>query len=169
MTNNNLFFSTDHLFGIKFDIITSSKGIKYVLINKNWLPESNISVTRLHKDDPYMFGCFNQLEEYFERKRKTFELPLEIIGTDFQKIVWNALIKIKYGKTISYKELALRIGNVKKIRAVAQANGANPLPILIPCHRVIGSNGNLVGYGGGLDVKEKLLKLEGSRSLELFG
>jgi methylated-DNA-[protein]-cysteine S-methyltransferase len=116
-----------------------------------------------------MFGCFNQLEEYFERKRKTFELPLEIIGTDFQKIVWNALIKIKYGKTISYKELALRIGNVKKIRAVAQANGANPLPILIPCHRVIGSNGNLVGYGGGLDVKEKLLKLEGSRSLELFG
>lgn len=77
-------------------------------------------------------------------------------------------MKIPYGETISYKELALRLGNLASIRAVGRANGANPIPIIIPCHRVIGSDGNLVGYGGGLEIKEKLLELEGSRSLELF-
>ena len=115
-----------------------------------------------------MFGIFNQLKEYFDRKRKNFKLPLEIIGTEFQKKVWNELLKINYGETITYKELAIRLGDLKSIRAAASANGANPLPIVIPCHRVIGSNGELVGYGGGLDVKEKLLQLEGSRTLELF-
>jgi methylated-DNA-[protein]-cysteine S-methyltransferase len=93
---------------------------------------------------------------------------LEIIGTDFQKRVWKELLKIPYGETISYKELAIRLGNLKTIRASARANGANPLPIIIPCHRVIGSGGKLIGYGGGLDVKEKLLQLEGSINLELF-
>ena len=93
---------------------------------------------------------------------------MEIIGTDFQKRVWKELLIISYGETISYKELARRLGNLKTIRAAARANGANPLPIIIPCHRVIGSDGKLVGYGGGLDVKEKLLQLEGSKNLELF-
>ncbi len=108
-----------------------------------------------------MFGSFKQLREYFEHKRKDFDLPMEIIGTDFQKRVWKELLKIPYGETISYKELAIRLGNLKTIRAAAKANGANPLPIIIPCHRVIGSDGKLVGYGNGLDVKEKLLRAGG--------
>ena len=101
-------------------------------------------------------------------KRKQFDLPLEIEGTEFQKRVWNELLKIPYGKTISYKELAVRLGDEKVIRAAASANGANPLPIVIPCHRVIGSDGSLIGYGGGLEIKEKLLILEGSRQQDLF-
>ena len=109
-----------------------------------------------------------KLREYFDRKRKSFNLQLEIIGTEFQKKVWNELSKIPYGETISYNQLAIKLGDKKSVRAAASANGANPLPIVVPCHRVIGSDGNLVGYGGGLDVKKKLLELEGSWSLDLF-
>ncbi len=96
------------------------------------------------------------------------QLDLEIIGTNFQKKVWDELTKIPYGATISYGELANRVGDKNKMRAVAAANGANPIPIIIPCHRVIGADGSLTGYGGGLDVKQKLLELEGSWSLSLF-
>jgi methylated-DNA-[protein]-cysteine S-methyltransferase len=108
------------------------------------------------------------LKEYFNRERNTFQLPLEIIGSEFQKKVWNELQKIPYGRTVSYKELSIRVGDVKSIRAVGKANGSNPLPIVIPCHRVIGADGKLVGYGGGIDVKEKLLKLEGIINEDLF-
>ena len=154
--------------GITLDVISSQRGIRNVLINSPIIKKDQPNVTKLRPDDPYMFESFKQLREYFERKRKFFDLPLEIIGTDFQKRVWKELLIISYGETISYKELALRLGNLKTIRAAARANGANPLPIIIPCHRVIGSDGKLVGYGGGLDVKEKLLELEGSKNLELF-
>jgi len=163
------FFIASEVFKkITLDVISSQNGIRNVLINMPLIKKDQPNVTRLRSEDPYMFGCFKQLREYFERKRKAFDLPLEIIGTDFQKRVWKELLKIHYGGTISYKELALRLGNLKTIRAAARANGANPLPIIIPCHRVIGSNGKLVGYGGGLDVKEKLLELEGSKNLKLF-
>lgn len=101
-----------------------------------------------------------QLIEYFDGKRTNFDLPLLPKGTPFQKKVWQALTTIPYGETISYKELAGYIGNPKACRAVGMANNRNPLPIFIPCHRVIGSNGKLVGYGGGLDRKEMLLELE---------
>jgi len=101
-----------------------------------------------------------QLDEYFEGKREKFTIPLQLIGTDFQKRVWNTLLNINFGKTISYKEQALALGDVKAIRAVASANGANRIPIVIPCHRVIGSNGKLKGYAGGLWRKEYLLDLE---------
>ncbi len=111
---------------------------------------------------------FTQLKEYFNRQRKEFDLKLEILGTEFQKKVWNELTKIPYGETISYGELANRMGDKNLMRAVAAANGANPIPIIIPCHRVIGADGSLTGYGGGLDVKQKLLELEGSWSLSLF-
>jgi len=163
-----LFFAEDILAGIRIDVITSSKGIRNILINKSSLPENFPGKTRLYPDDPYMLGAFDQLREYFNLERKKFDLMLEITGTDFQKKVWNELLNINYGETMSYKDLALKLGNLKTIRAVAQANGANPLPIVIPCHRVIGADGTLIGYGGGLDVKEKLLQLEGSRTLELF-
>ncbi|TWI56137.1 methylated-DNA--[protein]-cysteine S-methyltransferase [Halalkalibacter nanhaiisediminis] len=102
-----------------------------------------------------------QLEDYFSGKRATFDLPLDLCGTIFQKKVWNALKNIGYGKTKSYKEIAQEIGAPKAVRAVGGANNKNPIPIIIPCHRVIGSNGNMVGYGGGLDKKEILLSLEG--------
>jgi len=101
-----------------------------------------------------------QLKEYFEGERRTFYIPLLTIGTDFQKSVWQGLMKIPYGTTASYLELSKNIGNEKAVRAVASANGANAISILIPCHRIIGSKGDLVGYAGGLLAKKKLLALE---------
>jgi O-6-methylguanine DNA methyltransferase len=101
-----------------------------------------------------------QLCEYFEGKRKNFTIPLHLIGTDFQKRVWNTLLDINFGKTISYKEQALALGDIKAIRAVASANGANRIPIVIPCHRVVGSNGKLTGYSGRVWHKEFLLDFE---------
>lgn len=102
-----------------------------------------------------------QLREYFAGKRREFELPLAPEGTEFQLRVWRALRAIPYGDTISYGELARRIGNPRAARAVGLANGANPLPIIVPCHRVIGANGALAGFGGGVEVKRALLALEG--------
>ncbi len=101
-----------------------------------------------------------QVQEYFEGKRESFELPIRLDGTEFQKKVWNALCGIPYGETRSYKEIAKAIGNEKAVRAVGMANNRNPISIIVPCHRVIGSDGKLVGYGGGLDAKEHLLGLE---------
>lgn len=102
----------------------------------------------------------NQLEEYFHGNRRQFSLKLNPAGTPFQKKVWAALLETPYGKTISYLELSKRLGDVKAIRAVAAANGKNPIWIVIPCHRVIGSDGSLTGYAGGLDRKKWLLDLE---------
>jgi methylated-DNA-[protein]-cysteine S-methyltransferase len=101
-----------------------------------------------------------QLKAYFRGELKEFDLPLAMEGTDFQLRVWNALRAIPYGETISYAQLAERIGNPKAVRAVGLANGNNPIPIIIPCHRVIGSDGSLTGFGGGLSTKKKLLDLE---------
>jgi methylated-DNA-[protein]-cysteine S-methyltransferase len=102
-----------------------------------------------------------QLESYFSGNLRDFNIPMHVEGTEFQRRVWKELLKIPYGQAISYLELARRMGDEKCIRAAARANGANPISILIPCHRVIGSDGSLVGYGGGLDMKEFLLRLEG--------
>ncbi len=101
-----------------------------------------------------------QLDEYFNQKRRTFDLPLLLVGTDFQQAVWNKLLEIPYGTTISYARLSQRLGNIKAIRAVAAANGANALSIFIPCHRVVGSDNKLTGYAGGLAAKRYLLDLE---------
>lgn len=101
-----------------------------------------------------------QLQEYFAGKRKSFDLPLAPDGTRFQQSVWESLIQIPYGETRSYGQIAQSIGREKASRAVGMANNKNPIPIIIPCHRVIGANGKLVGYAGGLEVKEHLLKLE---------
>jgi methylated-DNA-[protein]-cysteine S-methyltransferase len=104
--------------------------------------------------------AYSELTEYFAGKRAVFDFPIEIIGTDFQRRVWNELIKIPYGETRSYKFIAEAVGNPKACRAVGMAVHCNPLCIVIPCHRVIGSNGSLTGYAGGLDFKEALLKIE---------
>lgn len=109
-------------------------------------------------------SCKMQLEEYFQGSREQFELPLSPKGTPFQKKVWSELQRIPFGQTISYLELARRLGDPKVIRASGSANGKNPIAILIPCHRVIGSNGNLVGYAGGLENKKWLLDFELKRA-----
>ncbi|MCG8636323.1 MAG: methylated-DNA--[protein]-cysteine S-methyltransferase [Desulfobacterales bacterium] len=112
-------------------------------------------------EDPDAFSRVKeQLDLYFQGKLTRFDLEMRFSGTDFQKQVWQALTRIPYGETISYGELAGRIGNPKASRAVGLANGKNPIPIIVPCHRVIGKNGKLTGFGGGLDVKAFLLDLE---------
>ena len=105
-----------------------------------------------------------QLAEYFAGQRREFDLPLDLRGTDFQKRCWQALLKIPYGETRSYADVARAIGNPAAVRAVGLANGQNPIAIIVPCHRVIGSDGSLTGYGGGLEAKRKLLELEGALS-----
>jgi len=107
--------------------------------------------------------AISQLHAYFAGERKDFDLPLILEGTDFQLRVWNTLREIPYGTTVSYLQLAEKIGNPKAVRAVGLANGANPIPIIIPCHRVIGSDGSLTGFGGGLPAKKTLLGLESSQ------
>lgn len=104
---------------------------------------------------------YKQIEEYLLGNRKKFIVPIKLKGTEFQKKVWNALLEIPYGETMSYKKIAEKIGNPKACRAVGMANHNNPIAIIVPCHRVIGSNRKLVGYAGGLDIKQKLLEIEG--------
>ena len=128
------------------------KGLSRV---KNMDTEFNLAETVLIKKAAL------QLEEYFGRKRKKFELPLNLTGTEFQVSVWKALETIPFGETRSYGDIAARIGNEKACRAVGMANNRNPIIIIVPCHRVIGRDGSLTGYGGGLDVKKFLLELEG--------
>lgn len=116
--------------------------------------------TKKRDNHPVLKQASKELEEYFEGQLKKFKTPLVLGGTEFQKKCWNELLAIPYGETISYKEQAIKLGGSNYARAVAGANNKNNLPIIIPCHRVIGSNGALVGYAGGLKVKEQLLSIE---------
>lgn len=116
---------------------------------------------RVRNPKPFA-AVITQLDEYFAGKRRRFELPLAPSGTPFQRKVWQQLRKIPYGRTITYAQLAHRVGNDAACRAVGAANGRNPLPIVVPCHRVIGSDGSLTGFGGGIAAKRKLLELEGA-------
>ena len=122
-------------------------------------------------DHPLLAQAHQQLDEYFAGTRNAFDLPLSPQGTDFQRKVWNTLASIPYGQTISYAQLAQRIGKPSAMRAVGAANGRNPLPIVLPCHRVIGADGSLTGFGGGLPTKQFLLQLEGALApaKDLFG
>ena len=144
-------------------IINSPLGFIKILGNEDGI----ISVTILNSEEKItdiipieLEECVIQLNEYFEGTRKTFNLNLNANGTEFQKRVWNQLEEIPYGKTISYLELSKQLGDIKAIRAVANANGKNPLWIIVPCHRVIGSDGSLTGYAGGLQRKQWLLEHE---------
>ncbi|MGE4316551.1 methylated-DNA--[protein]-cysteine S-methyltransferase [Acinetobacter sp.] len=109
---------------------------------------------------PILLETQKQLSEYFAGKRQQFDLPLDFEGTEFQQKVWQALLTIPFGETRSYRDIAEQVGNVKAVRAVGAANGKNPISIIAPCHRVVGANGKLVGFAGGLDNKDILLKLE---------
>ena len=116
----------------------------------------------IEQETPLIKEAYHQLNEYLQGNRKTFHLPLRMKGTDFQVTVWKALCDIPYGETRSYKQIAEAIGNPKAVRAVGMANNRNPLLVVVPCHRVIGANGKLVGYAAGIEKKEFLLKLEKS-------
>ena len=135
-------------------IITSGQGLHAIL----WrMP--NLDLVKAPNED-LIVETKTQLQEYFANKRRSFDLPVVLDGTDFQVEVWKKLMEIPYATTISYGEQAKRIGDKKKARAVGTANGRNPISIIIPCHRVIASNGTLAGFGGGLDNKAYLLNLE---------
>ncbi len=114
----------------------------------------------IEASSPVLEQTKQELDEYFAGRRKTFDIPLHPVGTDFQKQVWEALLEIPYGETRSYKEIALRVNNSKGVRAVAQAIGSNGICILIPCHRVIGTNRSLTGFAGGIEAKRQLLSIE---------
>ena len=157
-------------------IVETPWGRLFVVVNKgaldycNW--QGGASSSKLQKimrenlweenaqDKLVMKKVLRQIDEYFSGKRKEFSLPLNLRGTDFQMKVWEEIVKIKYGDTLSYKELAQRCGDVKGARAVAQACGANPIALVVPCHRVVASDGTSGGYAGGTHIKLRLLQLE---------
>jgi O-6-methylguanine DNA methyltransferase len=143
----------------KISIIENGSAITHINFHGEIPKGTNIIETQLIKQ------AAKELQEYFDGKRKIFNVPLEPKGTEFQQKVWNALKEIPYGETCSYKKIAEKIGNIKASRAVGMANNKNPIPIIIPCHRVIGANGKLVGYAGGLGVKEILLEIENKRTV----
>lgn len=145
----------------KIGIVEENCKISKIIIENNKIKDFNINDSNyVKKDTKLLLEAEKQLKEYFEGKRKEFNLPLEENGTDFQKKVWDALKKIPYGETRTYKDIAKVVGNEKAARAVGMANNKNNIPIIIPCHRVIGNNGALVGYALGLEVKKYLLDLE---------
>jgi methylated-DNA-[protein]-cysteine S-methyltransferase len=144
------------------EIRSNGSAISDVLFVNSWkgakIDEACISFIK--PKSPAIKACIKQLDEYFAGTRQVFHLHISQVGTDFQQTVWTELCNIPYGRTISYLELSKRLGNVKAIRAVGTANGNNSVSIIVPCHRVIGSNGDLVGYGGDLWRKKWLLEHE---------
>lgn len=122
--------------------------------------KSNIGSVELRENESLLAEAKQQLTAYFAGELQQFQLPLDMRGTEFQRKVWEALNTIPYGEAASYKDIAVRIGNPKAVRAVGGANNRNPVPVIVPCHRVIGASGSLVGYGGGLPIKIALLELE---------
>jgi len=148
----------------KLVVAADEGGLRHILFERNRHPVPGGRSAWL-RSPPRVARARKQLEEYFEGGRRDFDLDLAPMGTPFQLLVWKTLAEIPYGETWSYGQLAKLIGEPESARAVGAANGRNPLPIVLPCHRVIGASGALTGFGGGLDVKEKLLRLEGALAL----
>jgi len=143
-------------------LVASGKSLHAIIFAKNW-SEAKKNFDELELlETPVLKATKKQLSDYFIGRRKTFTIPYEIHGTDFQKRTWRSLTEIPFGKTWSYKQQAIVVKSPKAVRAIGRTNGLNPLPIIIPCHRVIGSNGKLTGYAGGLKIKEHLLNIEGT-------
>ena len=142
-------------------LIAGDKGLCAILFNDGQNSRLSFEGT-LEQDDAHavLIKTEKQLNEYFAKKRKSFDVKLDLRGTIFQLMAWKKLQEIPYGTTISYGEQAKRVGDIKKARAVGMANGRNPIPIIVPCHRVIGESGKLTGYAGGLDIKQYLLAHE---------
>jgi methylated-DNA-[protein]-cysteine S-methyltransferase len=142
-------------------LVATDDGLAGILWEKDWPNRTPLDTGARADSHPVLVETERQLNEYFSGRRKDFELSLDVDGTPFQRKVWNALRTIPFGETRSYGEIAKQIGNPDAMRAVGAANGRNPVSIVVPCHRVIGSNGKLTGFGGGLDAKAYLLALEG--------
>ncbi len=131
--------------------------------------QSGLDAEYVEEETDVILETKKQLHEYFKKERKEFDIPLKLVGTNFQQNIWNELLNISYGKTETYLGLSKKIKNTKAIRAVAAANGANAISIIVPCHRIIGSDGDLIGYAGGLNIKRKLLQLESKQMLLFSG
>jgi methylated-DNA-[protein]-cysteine S-methyltransferase len=145
----------------KLKLVANDKGLVAVLWAKekpNRVPLGEVENRETH---PLLVEAERQIAEYFARKRRSFSVPIEMQGTSFQKQVWDAMLAIPFGETTTYGELAQRLGRPQAARAVGAASGKNPLSIIVPCHRVVGSTGKLTGFAGGLDAKTLLLELEG--------
>ncbi|QOS97597.1 methylated-DNA--[protein]-cysteine S-methyltransferase [Brevibacterium sp. JNUCC-42] len=151
-------------------LVTNNIGVCYIQFGRdetsmhaihNWAKKWGYTLSDQPTPEKHQ-ELHQQLHDYFQGKRQTFTLQIDLHGTVFQKKVWNALLDIPYGETRSYKDIACSIGSEKAVRAVGGANNKNPVSLLVPCHRVIGAGGSLVGYGGGLSIKEQLLSLEGA-------
>jgi methylated-DNA-[protein]-cysteine S-methyltransferase len=147
----------------KLKLVASDKGLAGVLWQRENTRPVPLSEAVEDKQHPVLVETERQLGEYFAGKRKTFSIALDLRGTQFQKDVWEALLAIPFGETRSYGQLAKQLGNPRATRAVGAANGRNPVSIIVPCHRVIGSSGKLTGFGGGLETKAHLLSLEDVR------
>jgi methylated-DNA-[protein]-cysteine S-methyltransferase len=140
-------------------LVASAKGLQGIYWDKQ--PAKLLKILdRSHPEEKILDDAAKQLAEYFAGKRKCFDIPFDVKGTAFQKRVWGELSKIPFGQTVSYRDVAQRIKNPKAMRAVGSANGRNPICIIVPCHRVIAADGTIGGYAGGIDIKQKLLKLE---------
>jgi len=148
--------------GVNLRLVASASGIRAIEFDLQSVPEC-----QRNDRNPLLLEAARQLRAYFAGQLREFRLPLDIEGTDFQKRVWRQVAAIPYGETRSYLQISTAIGSPRAMRAVGAANGANPAPIVVPCHRVIGAHGKLVGYGGGLALKRRLLELEGARALPL--
>ncbi len=140
-------------------LVASSKGLQGIYWDKQ--PDQLLkTLDRARPQEKILDDASKQLAEYFAGKRQCFDIPFDVKGTPFQKRVWEELSKIPFGQTVSYQDVARRIKNPKAMRAVGSANGRNPICIIVPCHRVIAADGTIGGYAGGIDIKQKLLKLE---------
>lgn len=144
-------------------LIASDKGLAGVWFERSRPERVRTRTDVEHRTHPILVEAERQLREYFAGRRQAFDLKLDFVGTPFQRSVWKALLTIPFGQTRTYGEVAKQVGRPSASRAVGAANGRNPVSIVAPCHRVIGSTGALTGFGGGLDVKERLLRLEGAR------
>ena len=144
-------------------LIASNDGLAAILWENDRPGRVRLNVVGEDADHPVLVETERQLKDYFAGRRKAFDLKLDFAGTDFQKTVWAALLTIPFGETRTYAEIARQIGAPKAVRAVGAANGRNPISIITPCHRVLGSSGELTGFAGGLETKAHLLKFEGAR------
>ena len=147
-------------------LVATDEGLAGILWENDWPKRVQLRVETRDDSHPVLIETERQLNEYFSGRRTEFALKLDVDGTPFQRRVWNALRTIPFGETRSYGDIAKQIGNPGAMRAVGAANGRNPVSIVVPCHRVIGSNGKLTGFGGGLDAKAFLLTLEGLKAEE---
>jgi methylated-DNA-[protein]-cysteine S-methyltransferase len=148
----------------RLKIVASDKGLAAVLWEDDNPNRIRVRTYVENNTHPVLIETERQLKEYFEGQRTSFSLALDAVGTEFQKEVWKALSTIPYGETRSYGDIARQMGNVKAVRAVGAANGRNPISIVVPCHRVISSTGDLTGFAGGLEAKAALLSMEGIKN-----